>query len=233
MLQLTHASGTVWPENCLKNQIYPCAVQAYKKTFFSVGENRFFLSSDALIEFDSARELSLSKGVLWVQSNSQLTIKNVFGKIISQNKKSQVVVDAKSNQVIVSVIDGAYDVEARADKDGYRLSKGHSVELGPVSYERKMASISLPHVVALKIYLKSIEQVFPFSEFNFQEHIDLMAGSIQQALRLQARWNRTIVERKIANADDEKVRQKYDQEHSQRRDHYLRTLFRQKNNFED
>lgn len=230
---MVQASGTVWPENCLKNQTYPCAVRAYKKTFFSVGDNRFFLSSDALVEFESAQQVYLSKGVLWIQSRAPLNIKNIFGSIISQNKNGQVVIDTKPNQVTVSVIEGKYEVQARADKDGYSLSKGHSVELGPVNYEDKKASISLPHVVELKSYLKSIEQVFPFSEFNFQEHIDLTASSIQQAIRLQSRWNKTIVERKIANAEEQKVRQKYEQEHAQRRDHYLRTLFRQKNNFED
>lgn len=233
MMQLSQASGTLWPEDCLKKQIYPCAVQAYKKTFFSVGENKFFLSANGLIEFQKSNEVSFSKGVLWVQSSEPLTIKNIFGTVQSQKTKAQVVVDASGDEVVVSVIEGSLQVQARADKDVYKLTKGHSVELGPVSYEKKAAFISLPHVVTLKSYLKSIEQVFPFSEFNFQEHIDLMASSIQQALRLQSKWNKTIVERKIANAEDLKVRQKYEREHSQRRDQYLRKLFRQKNNFED
>ncbi len=113
------------------------------------------------------------------------------------------------------------------------MSDGTEVELGPVDYERKMASISLPRAIVLPAYLKSIQQVFPFSEFNFQDHLETVGRSIKAGLQLQSQWNRTIVETKMADAHQEKVRQKYETEHAIRRDSHLRRIFRQKNNFEE
>lgn len=233
--QFVFANGTQWPERCLTQQTYPCAVQSSAKTYFTFQQNQFFLSKNTLIEFTSSNEARLMKGIVWVKSEGPLNMRSAFGSVVAHSKKSEFVVTHKveDHQGTVSVLSGDVSVMARADKESYFLTEGMEVDMGPVDYERKMASVSLPKVISLKRYLKNIESVFPFSEFNFQAHIDLMAQSIQRALLRHSKWNKTIVETKIADANERKVRQKYEAEYSSRRDSYLKKLFRQKNNFED
>ncbi|MBY0384284.1 hypothetical protein K2X05_03920 [bacterium] len=234
LAQLVFAGGAQWPERCVALQIYPCVVQSDDKIYFSVNQNQYFLSKKSLIEFISPNEVRLMKGIVWVKSENKLQMSSAFG-VISTHSKSEFIFSQQeqTHQITVSVLSGELNVMARADKESYLLSEGMEVDMGPVDYERKMASVSLPKVISLNRYLKSIERVFPFSEFNFQEHIDLMAQSIHRALSRQSKWNKTIVETKIADANERKARQKYEAEYSSRRDSYLKKLFRQKNNFEE
>lgn len=232
--QFISASGTQWPERCVTQQIYPCAVHTSGKTYFSVNQNQYFLSKNSLIEFTSPNDVYLAKGIVWVKSENKLKISSSFGLILAQSKSEFVVTRQEEvHQSTISVLAGELSVVAKADKESYLLTEGMEVDMGPVNYERKMASVSLPKVISLNRYLKSIERVFPFSEFNFQEHIDLMAQSIHRALQRHSKWNKTIVETKITDANERKARQKYDAEYSSRRDSYLKKLFRQKNNFEE
>jgi hypothetical protein len=115
----------------------------------------------------------------------------------------------------------------------YPLQVGNEIKLGPVDYERKSTFLALPTVIDLKEYLKSVDEVFPYAELNFQEHVDSMAKVLQEASLRQAKWNKVIVERKIAQTEEAQVRQKYELEYSKKRDEYLRRLFRRKNNFEE
>lgn len=233
LVKMTFASGAQWPEGCIHKKIFPCAVYSYKKTYFKLDENQFFIAKDSLIEFQSSQEASFSKGTLWAQVKDGFHLKSPYGELTLKKESGQVVVDYFEQGVDVRVVDGYFDVKARADRESYVLSSGLSVQLGPVEYGRKMASVTFPKVYFLKDYIKSIEKVFPFLEFNFQEHVDKVAGSIRQGLSLQSRWNQTIVEQKLVDDHDKKVRQKYEAEFSSRRDRFLRRLFRQKNNFED
>lgn len=230
---LSMGSGAQWPDGCLSQKVFPCAIYSYKKTYFKLNENQFFLSKDTLIEFQSLSEATFVKGVVWVQANSHMRLKNPYGEILSKKEKGQFVIDSSEIGATVRVLNGQFDVKARASEESYLLSAGLGVSLGPVDYGRKMASISLPQVFLLKDYIKSIKRVFPFSEFNFQEHLEVVAQSVRKGLSLQAQWNQTIVEQKITDAHHTKVRQKYEAEYSSRRDSYLRSLFRQKSNFED
>ena len=233
--QFISASGMQWPSRCITQQIYPCVVVSSDKTYFTVDENQYFLANKSLIEFTAANDVRLMKGIVWVKSEKSLKITTSFGMVSTRSQKSEFVLSHHQQESVstVSVLSGDLSVTAKADKDSYFLSEGMEVDLGPVEYERKIASISLPKVISLNRYLKSIEKVFPFSEFNFQEHIDLMAKSIHRALHRQSRWNQTIVETKIADANEKKARQKYEAEYSSRRDSYLKKMFRKKNNFED
>lgn len=229
------ASGVQWPDGCVAKQIYPCVVQASGKTYFTVQESQYFLSKNSLVEFASPNEVRLMKGLVWIKSENPLSVSSSYGSLKTRSIKSEFVLSHQEQDHLttVSVLLGDLRVAARADKESYFLSEGMEVDMGPVDYERKMASVSLPKVISLNRYLKGIERVFPFSEFNFQEHIDLVAKSIHRALYRQSNWNRTIVETKIADANERKVRQKYEAEYSLRRDSYLKKLFRQKNNFEE
>ncbi len=230
---LSMGSGTQWPEKCLSQKVFPCAVYAYKKTYFTLNDNQFFISKDTLIEFQSPSDATFAKGVVWGHVNADFRLKNPYGELSSKKEKGQFVIDSSEVGASLRILQGQFEVSARASEESYLLSSGLGVQLGPVDYGRKMASVSLPQVFSLKDYIKSIERVFPFSEFNFQEHIDKVAHSVRKGLELQSRWNQTIVEQKLTDAHHKKVRQKYEAEYTSRRDSYLRSLFRQKSNFED
>lgn len=224
--------GTQWPDRCLKNKTHPCVLYVHKKSYFTLEKDQFFFSKDSLLEWTGKEQISLYKGISWLKFTDPANIELPFGNL-QVAPDSELVIDLKEGRVIVSVLSGKVRVAARADQNAYDLTDGAEVELGPVDYERKVASISLPRTIVLASYLKSIQRAFPFSDFNFQEHLEKVGKSIRSGLLLQSKWSQTIVETKLSDARRDKIRQKYEAEHAQRRDSLLRRIFRQKNNFEE
>lgn len=224
--------GTQWPDRCLKNKTHPCVLFVHKKSYFSLEKDQFFFSKDSLLEWTGKEQISLYKGISWMKFTDAADVELPFGNL-QVAPESELVVDLKESRVVVSVLSGKVKVAARADQNAYELTEGTEVELGPVDYQRKVASISLPRTIVLPNYLKAIQKAFPFSDFNFQEHLEKVGKSIRSGLLLQSKWSQTIVETKMSDARRDKIRQKYEAEHAQRRDSLLRQIFRQKNNFEE
>lgn len=225
-------SGTQWPDRCLKNKTFPCALYIHKKSYFTFEKNQFFFSKDSLLEWTETEKISLYKGISWMKFTEAANLELPFGNLHVASE-SELVIDLQDGRLIVSVLSGKVRVAARADQNGYDLTGGTEVELGPVDYKRKAASISLPRPIVLPSYLKTIQKVFPFSDFNFQEHLEKVGKSLRSGLLLHSNWSQTIVEMKLSDARRDKVRQKYEAEHAQRRESLLRRLFQQKNNFEE
>jgi hypothetical protein len=230
--QSNASGGTQWPDRCLKNGTNPCVLYVHKKTYFTLEKDQFFFSKDALLEWTGKQQLSLYKGISWMKLAEAAEVDLPFGTL-RVAADSELVIDLKDSRAVVSVLSGKVKVAARADKNSYELIEGTEVEMGPVDYQRKVASISLPRTIALPSYLKSIQKAFPFSDFNFQEHLERVGKSIRSGLLLQSKWSQTIVETKMSDDRLDKIRQKYEAEHAQRRDSLLRRIFRQKNNFEE
>ncbi len=224
--------GTQWPDRCLQNKTRPCVLFVHKKSHFKLEKDQFFFSKDSLVEWTGKEHISLYKGISWMKFSEIADVELPFGTL-QVTPESELVVDLKDNRIVVSVLSGKVRVAARADQSAYELTEGTEVEFGPVDYQRKVASISLPRTIVLPNYLKSIQKAFPFSDFNFQEHLERVGKSIRSGLLLQSKWSQTIVETKMSDARRDKVRQKYEAEHAQRRDSLLRRIFRQKNNFEE
>ena len=224
--------GTQWPDRCLKNKSHPCVLYVHKKSYFTLNKDQFFFSKDALVEWTGKEQISLYKGISWMKFTGATHVELPFGNL-HVTPGSELVIDLKDSRVVVSVLSGKVKVAARADENAYELTEGTEVELGPVDYQRKVASISLPRTIVLPNYLKSIQRAFPFSDFNFQEHLESVGKSIRSGLLLQSNWSQTIVETKMSDARRVNIRQKYEAEHAQRRDSLLRRIFRQKNNFEE
>ncbi len=233
IVNLTNANGgTQWPDRCLKNKAHPCVLYIHKKTFFSVNKNTFYTSKDSLLEWTDKGELIFYKGTSWAKFVEASLIELPFGNLQAFTN-SEVVLEIKENRAVVRVLSGKVRVSARADKEAYDLTEGTEVELGPVDYSRKVASITLPRSISMSAYLKSIQLVFPFSDLNFQEHLEKVGKSIRSGLYLQSKWGQTIVETKLSDARRDTIRQKYEAESADRRDSLLRRIFRQKNNFEE
>ncbi len=224
--------GTQWPDRCLKNKTHPCVLFVHKKSHFTLEKNQFFFSKDSLLEWTGKEQISLYKGIFWIKYGEAADVELPFGNL-QVTPESELVVDLKDTRIVVSVLSGKVRVAARADQNAYELTEGTEVEFGPVDYQRKVATISLPRTIVLPNYLKSIQKAFPFSDLNFQEHLERVGKSIRSGLLLQSKWSQTIVETKMSDARRDKIRQKYEAEHAQRRDSLLRQIFRQKNNFED
>ena len=232
MNQVNADGGTQWPDRCLKSKTHPCVLYVHKKTYFSLEKDQFFFSKDSLLEWTGKEQISFYKGISWMKFTESMDVELPFGNL-QVAPDSEIVIDLKDNRVVVCVLSGKVRVAARADQNSYELTEGSEVEMGPVDYQRKVASISLPRTITLPAYLKAIQKVFPFSDFNFQEHLEKVGKSIRSGLLLQSKWSQTIVETKMSDARRDKIRQKYEAEHAQRRDSLLRRIFRQKNNFEE
>jgi hypothetical protein len=234
---LTHLSAradvTQWPVSCLKKNIYPCAVHAYKKTSFDFLKNKLYVSKNSLFEFNSSDKMTLYQGVALVKHEGPLTIEMRYGSFHADQKTGDVLMVAEGSEHSLHVLKGFYQIKARGEGEYFRLSPGLQAVMGPVDYKKKATFLSLPTVIDFKKYLKSVDNVFPYSEMNFQEHVDLVAKTIQQATLKQAKWNKTIVERKIAQTQELELRQRYESEYAKKREEYLRRLFRRKNNFEE
>lgn len=226
------SGGTQWPDRCLKTNTFPCVLYVHQKSHFTLDENKLYLEKGSLLEWTQKNRIVFYKGTAWLKLSDATSVEAPFGAV-NASSGAELVLEMQDHRVTTRVVAGQVQVSARGDSQAYSLVAGTEVELGPVDYSRKVSSISLPRAISMNSYLKVIQRVFPFSDLNFQEHIEQVAKSIQSGLRLQSQWNRTIVETKLSDDHRDKVRQKYEAEYAERRDSLLRKIFRQKNNFED
>ena len=230
--QVQASGGTQWPDRCLKSNTYPCVLYIHQKSHFTLDDNRLYLEKESLLEWTQKNLIVFYKGTAWFKLSEATRVEAPFG-VVHASSDAEIVLEMQDHRLITRVLAGRVQVSARGDSQAYSLVAGTEVELGPVDYSRKVSSISLPRAMSMHSYLKVIQRVFPFSDLNFQEHIEQVAKSIQSGLRLQSQWSQTIVETKLSDDHRDKVRQKYEAEYAERRDSLLRKIFRQKNNFED
>lgn len=231
----TYGNGVTLPEKCLREAIYPCAIYASQKMYFDWQSSQIYLAKGSSIELLGPGTLRLGRGTFWFKINKQLEVNTTYGTVfLEKDLRSEMVIDVSDQGSLVSVLKGQAKVKGRgASDEEYRLSAGFEMDLGPIDYQRHMASFSSPQSILFSRYVKNIEQVFPFSELNFQDHINSVGRSIQSAVEVASHWSKTIVEAKISKIQQEELRQKYESEHSRQREIYLKNKFREKNNFQD
>ncbi len=229
---LAQAGGSLLPANCLKDKVYPCAIYAYSKTFFTHAESQYYVSADTLLELRSDSEMVLHKGILWSQQKHGVHLQTIFGAV-HLSAASEGLIDVGVQQITVSSTKGTLTVQPRGEKEDVSLIAGTQIYLWPMDYQEHSSAVSFPRVLELKTYVKTVSKVFPFTEINFQKHIESVAQKTVLASQQQALWNKTIVERKIAHVQEQERRRRYVSEYEKERAEYLRKRFRQKNNFEE
>lgn len=226
----SQAEISVEPAGCLAKFTPPCAVLTHDKSELLFPGVRVFTSRDSLIEFRSANEAFVARGLVWF--HAELPVK-VFTKFGSFAGTGDFWVEMSEDVIVLKSLKGTAQVTPRGSATSIELPVGHEMELRGVDPRRGVAGSTWPVTLKLAQHLSVIAKVFPYELMNFQEHSLYLGRVTAQAAEANGRWYQAAVERKIANHTEREHRLKYEAKRATIRDSYLRRLFRQKSNFEE
>jgi hypothetical protein len=218
------------PTHCVKNEVLPCAVWAFKKTHFPRAGMQIYVSENSLFEFRDA-EIYLIRGKMWVVNDKPVRVTSRFGAV-SAKAKNEIWVEASDESLLTRAFRGELSVVPRGMLEPMQVAAGFEMSLSYVNPKTGVAEYTWPSLTSLSSHLKSFQTLVP-SEDLFREKAGDFASVLLRAVKMAAMIDQQAIERKLASEDQLAVKRQRVQLQPDGRDSFLRELFRKKSDFEE
>jgi hypothetical protein len=218
---------TMQPKNCLMESSVCSVMTPKKKKYeFIFGKSTVWLDEDTAVLRDSATQITLLKGKIWVKAGENVSVRSEFGS--GHSTPGEFWAEKSAKKIVFSPLTGTFTMTPRGSQQTIIVQPNYENWLGPVAKDG-VAISGIPQLIDIENHVQRWGKLYSGGKHQFKKDVEEYFTIWYNLVEEASDKNRELALRTIANEAERSKKDAQHQkiirgEHDRVRDMMLRRL---------